>query len=65
MWHIQFLICSVKERPHKLLVLVNPVSGSSNGKKIYETTAAEVFKQAKIQTEVIGMLLLTFTKCDR
>ena len=46
---------SVKERPHKLLVLVNPISGSGKGKKMYDGIAAEVFKQADIETDVIGI----------
>ena len=37
-------------------MLVNPVSGSSKGKKIYFHTVAEVFKEANIVTDVISKL---------
>ena len=41
-------------RPRRLLVIVNPISGSGNGMKIYQNTAAGIFKQANIETDVIG-----------
>ena len=41
-------------RPRKLLVIVNPISGSGNGMKIYQNTAAGIFKLASIETDVIG-----------
>ena len=41
-------------RPRKLLVIVNPISGSGNGIKIYQNTAAGIFKLANVQTDVKG-----------
>ena len=33
---------------------MNPISGSGNGMKIYQNTAAGIFKLANIETDVIG-----------
>ena len=33
---------------------MNPISGSGNGMKIYQNTAAGIFKLAHIETDVIG-----------
>ena len=41
-------------RPRKLLVIVNPISGSGNAMKVYKNTAAGIFKDANIETSVIG-----------
>ena len=47
-------------RPRKLLVIVNPISGSGNGMKIYQNTAAGIFKLANVQTDVKGENSETF-----
>ena len=41
-------------RPRNVLVIVNPISGSGNGMKIYQNTAAGIFKLANVQTDVKG-----------
>ena len=41
-------------RPRKLLVIVNPISGSGNAMKVYKNTAAGIFKDANIETNIIG-----------
>ena len=50
------LMLSVKQRPRKLLVLINPISGNSNGKKIYSKQVAGLFRTAHVETDVIGKL---------
>lgn len=45
---------SVKDRPKKLLVLINPVSGRCKGLSVYNSKIAPVFKEAKVETDVIG-----------
>ena len=47
-------------RPRKLLVIVNPISGSGNGMKIYQNTVAGIFKLANVQTDVKGENPQTF-----
>ena len=45
---------SVSARPKNLLVVINPVSGSRSGEKVYYSKVAPLFKQGNIDTEVIG-----------
>lgn len=51
------LLFPVQQRPKKLLVLINPVSGGSKGRSVYERKVAPIFRDAGIETEVIGKLL--------
>ena len=44
----------MSSRPKRLLVVINPESGSRSGEKIYYNKVAPLFKQANIETEVIG-----------
>ena len=48
---------SVKTRPKRLLVMINPESGSKSGRKVYDSKVAGLFKQANIEADVIGKLL--------
>jgi hypothetical protein len=47
----------VEQRPRKLLVLINPVSGRSKGRSTYEQKVAPIFKEADIETDVIGIVV--------
>ena len=44
----------MKKRPRRLLIIVNPISGNKNGNKMYNNSVAGIFKQAGIETDVIG-----------
>lgn len=50
---IQEALDQVEYRPRKMLVLVHPLSGNRSGSGLYNETAAAVFKQAGIETDVI------------
>ncbi|XP_060569531.1 uncharacterized protein LOC132727945 isoform X2 [Ruditapes philippinarum] len=50
---ISTLIRKIEQRPRKLLVLINPVSGRSKGRSTYEQKVAPIFKEAGIETDVI------------
>ncbi|XP_060569528.1 uncharacterized protein LOC132727944 isoform X2 [Ruditapes philippinarum] len=50
---ISGLIRKIEQRPQKLLVLINPVSGRSKGQSTYEQKVAPIFKEAGIETDVI------------
>ncbi|XP_052256150.1 ceramide kinase-like isoform X4 [Dreissena polymorpha] len=41
------------DRPKRLLVLINPISGFSRGEKNYKNICAPIFEEAGIQTDVI------------
>jgi hypothetical protein len=51
---IKYYMIIVEQRPRKLLVLINPVSGRSKGRSTYEQKVAPFFKEAGIETDVIG-----------
>ena len=46
-------VVSVEHRPRNALVLVHPLSGNRSG-KIYNETVAAIFRQANIETDVVG-----------
>ncbi|XP_052775617.1 ceramide kinase-like isoform X1 [Mya arenaria] len=50
---MQEAIDTCKDRPRRLLVLINPVSGFSTGVKKYRNVVAPIFEEAKLETDVI------------
>jgi len=44
---------AVADRPRKLLIYINPVSGGSNSRHIFQKHAVPLFKLANIKTDVI------------
>ncbi|XP_053395689.1 ceramide kinase-like [Mercenaria mercenaria] len=45
------------QKPKRLLVLINPVSGRSKGRPDYEQKVAPIFRDAGIDTDVIGIIV--------
>lgn len=50
---IQQAVEHVPARPKRLLVIINPESGSRSGEKVYTSKVAPLFKQANIDTDVM------------
>ena len=50
---LHMFVVSVEHRPRNALVLVHPLSGNRSG-KIYNETVAAIFRQANIETDVVG-----------
>ena len=46
------------DRPKRLLVLINPVSGSGKARETYTRKVGPTLQEAKIETDVIGILFL-------
>ncbi|XP_053394530.1 ceramide kinase 1-like [Mercenaria mercenaria] len=47
------VVRNVGRKPKRLLVLINPVSGRSKGRTVYEQKVAPIFREAGIDTDVI------------
>ena len=46
------------DRPKRLLVFINPVSGNGKAHETYTGKAGPALQEAKIETDVIGILFL-------
>lgn len=45
---------SVPERPKRLLVFVNPVSGKKNGLKVFQSQAEPFFSLCEVTVDLVG-----------
>ena len=50
-------ILFAEQRPKKLLIFLNPVSGKGKSQSLYEKTVAPLFQLVDITTDVIGELV--------
>ena len=46
------------DRPKRLLVFINPVSGNGKARETYTRKADPALEEANIETDVIGILFL-------